>query len=347
LVASKRIGQQTLAFQNPPVILGAVAIVGQKEGEGPLGGFFDQIEADPLLGEKTWERAESRLLQQAANLCLQKADLVPGDVDFLLAGDLLNQIIASSFCARELNVPFLGLYGACSTMAQGMALGGMLIDGGMAELVLNCVSSHHETAERQYRYPTEFASQRTQTAQWTVTGAGAIVLGSSSFAKTGLARVTEATLGRVVDYGIKDPNNMGAAMAPAAADTIAQHLADTDRKPSHYDAIITGDLGTVGKKLVLQLLEQKGWQVPSLLHDCGEMIFDAAQDAHAGGSGCACSATVFCSYWLKKLQAGALKRLLFVATGALFSPTSYQQGESIPSVAHAVVVEGMPNGGGS
>ena len=228
-------------------------------------------------------------------------------------------------------------------MAQGMALGGMLIDGGMAELVLNCVSSHHETAERQYRYPTEFASQRTQTAQWTVTGAGAIVLGSSSFAKTGLARVTEATLGRVVDYGIKDPNNMGAAMAPAAADTIAQHLADTDRKPSHYDAIITGDLGTVGKKLVLQLLEQKGWQVPSLLHDCGEMIFDAAQDAHAGGSGCACSATVF-AVTGSKIAGRRPQTPTLCCHRGFVQPYVLPTGESIPSVAHAVVVEGMPNG---
>jgi len=280
--------------------------------------------------------AESKMVEEAVDLALLKAGLERSELDFLLAGDLLNQIIAASFAARTIDVPFLGLYGACSTIAEAMALGAVLIDGGYATRVCAVSSSHHDTAERQYRFPTEFGAQRPPTAQWTVTAAGAVILGPPG---AGKLQITHATIGRVVDQGIRNPFDMGAAMAPAAADTIAAHFKDTGRQPEAYDLVATGDLAAIGHPLAAELLEEQGWDLDGRFIDCGQMIYDETQDAHAGGSGCGCSASVFAGYLARNLAEGKFKRILFVATGALHSPTTCQQGETIPCVAHAVVVE--------
>ena len=317
------------------MILSAASIVGPKEGEGPLKDYFDRIAGDMYYGEKTWEKAEQKILQETMELALSKAGLKPADMDFLLAGDLSNQIIAANFTARSLGIPFMGLYGACSTMYEGLALGSMLIDGGFARYVLLGACSHYATAERQYRFPTEQGVPRPMSAQWTVTGSGAVVLG-----KTGPGpRVTHAIIGRVVDYGEGDPNNMGAAMAPAAADTIVRHLKDIDQPPETYELIITGDLGKYGRELGIRLAEQQGIVLGTNYQDCGVLIFDESQDTHAGGSGCACSATVTCGYLLKEMKAGRLKNFFGLGTGALLSPCSCQQGESIPGIGHGVVVQ--------
>jgi len=280
--------------------------------------------------------AESKMVEEAVDLALLKAGLERSGLDFLLAGDLLNQIIAAGFAARTIDVPFLGLYGACSTIAEAMALGAVLIDGGYATRVCAVSSSHHDTAERQYRFPTEFGAQRPPTAQWTVTAAGAVILGPPG---AGKLQITHATIGRVVDQGIRNPFDMGAAMAPAAVDTIAAHFKDTGRQPEAYDLVATGDLAAIGHPLAAELLEEKGWDLDGRFIDCGQMIYDETQDAHAGGSGCGCSASVFAGYLARNLAEGKFKRILFVATGALHSPTTCQQGETIPCVAHAVVVE--------
>jgi len=327
---------QTMVFAKAPTILGAASVVGPREGAGPLSGWFDVIKPDRLLGQRSWEMAESKMVEEAVDLALAKAGVKRRDLDFLLAGDLLNQIIASSFAARNIDRPYLGLYGACSTMALAMALGAALVSVGFARHVGAVSSSHHDTAERQYRSPTEFGSQRPLTAQWTATAAGAVVIGPPG---QGDVRLTHATIGRVVDNDQKNPFDMGSAMAPAAADTIVAHFKDTGRKPDAYDLIVTGDLAAVGQPLAGDLLAEKGIDLGNRFVDCGKMIYDETQDAHAGGSGCGCSASVFAGYLVKNLAAGKLRRVLFVGTGALHSPTSYQQGESIPCVAHAVAVE--------
>lgn len=328
---------QTLFFANPPVVIGTASVVGPREGAGPLSGWFDIIKPDRLLGQKSWEQAESKMVEEAVELALTKAALKRSQIDFLLAGDLLNQIIASSFAARTINVPFFGLYGACSTMAEALALACALVDGGFASNVCAVSSSHHDTAERQFRFPTEFGAQRPPSAQWTATAAGAAVVARSGKA---MFRVTQATIGRVVDYGRKNPFDLGSAMAPAAADTIAAHFKDSARKPEDYDLVVTGDLAMVGQSLAEELLEEKGLDLDGRFVDCGRLLYDDTQDAHAGGSGCGCSASVFAGYLAKNLEQGKFKRILLVATGALHSPCSYQQGESIPCIAHAVVLEG-------
>jgi stage V sporulation protein AD len=335
LAASKKNGSQTVWFENPPVIISAASVVGPLEGEGPLGKTFDKVFNDTYCGEETWEKAEQRLMLDAMKKALQKANLQEKDIDFMLAGDLLNQIISANFTARSLSIPFIGLYGACSTMYEGMALGSTLIDGGFAERVLVGASSHYSTAERQYRFPTELGVQRPMTAQWTVTGAGAVVLSRNGNGPV----VTHATIGKVIDMGQGDPLDMGAAMAPAAADTIARHLEDTGRTSGYYDLIFTGDLGACGKKLAEQLLKQKGYDISERFTDCGILIYSGGQDVHAGGSGCGCSAVVTCGYLIERLKAGRYKRLLGIGTGALMSPCSVQQGETIPSIGHAVVIE--------
>ncbi len=335
-IAAKKIGQQTYFFHQPPVILSTATIVGPKEGQGPLGHTFDKVVEDPYYGEKSWEKAEQRMLEEAMQKALQKANLAPQNVDFLLAGDLLNQIIAADFTARVLGIPFLGLYGACATMYEGMALAAMLIDGGFAEYVLLGASSHFSTAERQYRYPTEQGVQRPMSAQWTVTGAGAMLLARQGAGPV----VTHATVGRVVDLGSADPNDMGAAMAPAAADTIARHLEDTGRVPGDYDLFLSGDLGAYGLALANKIVEQKGYQIAGHFNDCGLLIYHhQRQDTHAGGSGCACSAVVTCGYLMQEMAAGRLRRVLGIGTGALFSKCSSLQGETIPGIAHAVAIE--------
>ena len=334
-----RIGENTLIFGNKPRIVGAASVVGPKEGEGPLGGCFDMVLPDARFGQDSYEQAEHKMFQEACRLALKKADIAPSAVQALLGGDLLNQIMAASLSARELRIPFLGLYGACSTMAESLLIGSILVDGGYCAPVVCAAGSHFCTAERQYRFPLEYASQRTPTAQWTVTGSGACVLNLEGDAD---AVIAMATIGRVVDMGVTDANNMGAAMAPAAASTILRHLTDTGRTPDDFDVLITGDLGAVGSALLYELLGKNGVTLGPEKHlDCGLAMFSASQDTHAGGSGCGCSASILASHILPRIRAGTWKRVLFMATGALLSPTTSQQGESIPGVAHALVIEGV------
>lgn len=331
----KKIGKQTVSFNSPPVILSAASVVGPMEGQGPLADKFDIVMQDTLDGEQTWEKCESKMLKDAVKQAIAMAKLKDSDIDVLLAGDLLNQLTSSNYAARDLPVPLIGLFGACSTMALGLATGSILIDGGFARKVVAAASSHHDTAERQYRYPTELGVQRPMSAQWTVTGAGAAVLADQGFG----VKVTHATLGKVIDLGESDPGNMGAAMAPAVTDTIITHFRDLAVEPDEYDLIITGDLGQVGTSITRDLLARAGYKI-KYYTDCGILIYDPSQDTHAGGSGCGCSAVVINGYVLKELMAGRLKKVLFVGSGALLSPTFNQQGESIPSIGHAVVLEG-------
>lgn len=335
-MAIKKLGSQTIRLLNPPSIIATGSIVGPKEGDGPLGAYFDKILEDDLFGEDSWEKAESKLMQEAVKLALSKARLNMADMDYLFGGDLLNQIISTSFAARELKIPFFGLYGACSTMAESLTLAAMSIDGGFADKVIATTSSHFSSAERQYRFPLESGNQRPITSQWTVTGSGAAIVSSTGEGPY----ITYATTGKVIDYGIKDAANMGAAMAPAAVDTIRVHLADTGFKPDDYDLIITGDLGKIGYEIAFELLEEQGYDMSKVFKDCGVEIFDhERQDTHSGGSGCACSAVVFSGYLYEQLKLKNLNKILLVATGALLSPTSSLQGESIPCIAHAVTIE--------
>ena len=333
---AKRIGKYTIQMENMPSIEGYASVCGKKEAEGPLGKFFDQTFDDTTLGESSWEKAESKLQLKAVNLAIEKSNINSKDINFIFAGDLLNQCISSTFGLRNLNIPFLGQYGACSTMAQTLALASIMVDTGVANNCIAVTSSHFCSAERQFRFPLEYGGQRTPTAQWTVTGSGAIVVGSNGQNP----KISIVTIGRITDLGIKDANNMGAAMAPAAAATLEDFFCDTATKPDDYDLILTGDLGEVGSKLMKELLERDGIHIKNNHKDCGLLIYDQkAQDVHAGGSGCGCSATVLCSIILNKLKNNELKNILFMATGALMSPTSTQQGESIPSVAHLINIK--------
>ena len=337
---SKRVGARTVALPSRPGILSWASIVGRKEHEGPYGERFDQILPDELNGETSFESAERKMLEMAVTLCARKAGRETAEVQMLLAGDLLNQIVSAGYAARNLQIPFYGLYGACSTMTESLSLGAMLADGGYVDRLIAATCSHFCTAERQYRAPLELGNQRTPTAQWTVTGSGAVMVVSGPAAKGTRVRVTQTTCGRVIDLGIADANNMGAAMAPAAADTIAAHLADTGRSFDDFDLVATGDLGRLGRDLLIELLLQQGISVrEEKLFDCGCEIFSSRQDVHAGGSGCGCAASMLCGYLLPELYAGRIRRILFLATGALLSPTTTMQGESIPGVAHAVVLE--------
>lgn len=330
---AKRVGRYTVLTEHRPRVLSAAAVVGKKEGEGPLGAYFDYIYTDTTANEKSWEKAESRLQTDAVERALKKINLPAPQVDYIFAGDLLNQCISSTFGLRALDIPFLGQYGACSTMAQTLAMASLFVDSGLAQHAVAVTSSHFCSAERQFRFPLEYGSLRAPTSQWTVTGAGAVVVGIGGTAPY----VAAVTVGRIVDPGITDTNNMGAAMAPAAAATIGSFLRDTDTTPSDYDRIITGDLGLVGSRLLKQLMLQEGVDIRANYEDCGLMIFDRErQKVNAGGSGCGCSGSVLCSYLMHQLQKSVWKRILFVATGALMSPTSSQQGESIPGVAHLI-----------
>lgn len=333
---AKRIGKYTIQMENMPSIEGYASVCGKKEAEGPLGKFFDQTFDDTTLGESSWEKAESKLQLKAVNLAIEKSNVNSKDINFIFAGDLLNQCISSTFGLRNLNIPFLGQYGACSTMAQTLALASIMVDTGVANNCIAVTSSHFCSAERQFRFPLEYGGQRTPTAQWTVTGSGAIVVGSNGQNP----KISSITIGRITDLGIKDANNMGAAMAPAAAATLEDFFCDTATKPDDYDLILTGDLGEVGSKLMKELLDRDGIHIKNNHKDCGLLIYDQkAQDVHAGGSGCGCSATVLCSIILNKLKNNELKNILFMATGALMSPTSTQQGESIPSIAHLINIK--------
>ena len=332
-----KLGMQTWAPGRVPVIIQTGTVVGPMEGQGPLKDWFDHVYTDPMAGERSFEHAEKEMMLNACYTALQKAGKTPAEVDFFLAGDLLNQIITSGFAAASLKIPYLGLYGACSTSTESLVVATALVDAGFAGLVLCAVSSHNSTAERQYRYPTEYGSFRKPTAQWTVTGAGAALVAAEGHGP----RITHITVGKVEDYGLQDPFNLGAAMAPAAAATLARHFADTGRSPDYYDLIVTGDLGSFGHRLMLDLVAEKGgFDLAKNSRDCGVMIYDLEhQDVHAGGSGCACSAVVVFGYLYREMLAGKLRRLLVCATGALHSPTSVQQGDNIPVIAHAVSLE--------
>lgn len=332
---TKRMGSQTVRLSAPVPILASASIAGKKEGEGPLRESFDILMPDAEWNEETWEKTESKMQREVLRLALQKAGCDTKEIHYVLAGDLLNQCTGAGFGLRELGIPFFGVYGACSTMVESMSLASLLIDGGFARHAAAVTSSHFCTAERQYRTPLEYGGQRTPTAQWTVTGAGAVVMGGN--ADVG---VTHVTTGKIVDMGVKDPNNMGGAMAPAAIDTIRAHFQDTGRGPADYDYIITGDLGTVGSGILIDLLGEEGYDISKNHLDCGCMIFDTeAQDVHAGGSGCGCIGSVFCGHILQEMKQGQYHRILLVGTGALLSTTTSLQGESVPGIAHAAVVE--------
>ncbi|MFC4776736.1 stage V sporulation protein AD [Paenibacillus sp. GCM10023252] len=329
-------GKQTWWFDRRPVIIGAATVVGPDEGEGPLAADFDLIHPELDMQQKSWEKAERLLLEQASDFALQHAGIDKEQLQFYIGGDLMNQIISNSFAARALGTPYIGVFGACSTSMESLALAAQLVNSGSADYALAGTCSHNCTAEKQFRYPTEYGSQKPPTAQFTVTGAGAAVVSSE-----GEGPVVEcATIGRIVDLGIKDPFNMGAAMAPAAVDTIQSHFNDTGRTPADYDLIVTGDLASVGHPIANELLLKNG--VPmneTVFGDCGLMVYDVKkQKVQAGGSGCGCSAVVTYGHLLKRLAQGELGRILVVATGALLSPLSFQQGESIPCIAHAVAI---------
>jgi len=336
MAKSKR-GKSSFLFSSRPVITSWASIAGKKESEGPLANTYDKTSADTLFGQKTWEQAEKKMQELSLKTLLEKAGLHTWEIDLVFSGDLLNQCIGSSFSLRNMNIPHLGLYGACSTMAESLLLAAATVDGGFADRVVALTSSHFASSERQYRFPLGYGGQRTPTAQWTVTGSGSALVCSEGKGP----RILSATVGSVRDLGIKDAANMGAAMAPAAYDTIKTHLEDMKLTPSDYDMIVTGDLGQLGKELLLELAKRDGLQLGGKIADCGTMVFDnTTQDVHAGGSGCGCSAITLCGHLLGDLSSGKLKKILFCGTGALLSPTSTQQGLPIPGVCHAVAIEG-------
>lgn len=328
----KRIGKQTLEFTEPPTVLGRGAVGGRRESKGPLGGDFHQTFDDTRLQTDSWEKAEAQLQKEAAAIAISNAGCQASDIDMIFAGDLLNQCISSTFGLLEYQIPFLGQYGACSTMAQTLLMAGIMVDCGAARKAAAVTSSHFCSAERQFRTPLEYGAQRTPTAQWTATAAGCAVIG-----RGGRVKLVQGLAGKVVDLGVKDPANMGAAMAPAAADSIYRFLSDTGTGPEDYDGIFTGDLGAVGSSLLLDLLRDNGLELKAVHNDCGLMLYDRQrQDVHAGGSGCGCSAGVLCGHLLGRMERGELSNILFCATGALMSTTSQQQGEAIPGVCHIV-----------
>ena len=326
----------TITLSAPPTIFASASVVGAKEGEGPLKAGFDYISDDSYFGESSWEKAESSMFRRCFTTVCDKAKIAPSELDFVCAGDLLNQCIGSAFALKDSKVPYFGLYGACSTMAESLSLASLLLDGGFADHVCAMTGSHFCSAERQFRLPLEYGGQRTPTSQWTVTGSGAVILGNNASGP----QVTHVTIGSITDAGITDANNMGAAMAMAAADTLSRHFADTARAPEYYDAVLTGDLGKVGSDILAELLAMRGITLGARHMDCGVLIFDAErQGVCSGGSGCGCSASVLSGYVLDNMRAGGWKRVLFAATGALMSPTTSLQGESIPGICHAAALE--------
>lgn len=337
----KRIGERTLLFRSEPRVKSAAAVVAKNEGDGAFSGRFDMVLSDDKFGEDSFEKAECKMFRTAAMLTLEKCGMKPEQVRVMLAGDLLNQLITANYAARDLGVPFLGLYGACSTMAESLLLGSILVDGGYCSPVLCCASSHFSTAERQYRFPLEMGTTAPPTAQRTVTGAGAVLLSADDVPKPVFSHavITAATIGRVVDLGITDMNNMGAAMAPACCDTILAHLEDTGCGVEDFDLIVSGDLGTFGSEMLLDLMKKSLHPLDGRYLDCGASIFTPEQNFSCGGSGAGCSSVLLAAELLGRIERGDVQRMLFLATGALMSPTSGQQGESIPGIAHAVVLE--------
>lgn len=329
-------GKQSINFEKPVYIMSSASIVGPKEGDGPLKDTFDKVVEDATFGKDSWEEGESQMLKETVLLALRKAKLKPEDVRYLFAGDLLGQLIATTFGVMDLQIPLFGLYGACSTMGEALALSSMTIHGGYADTVIAAASSHFGGAEKQFRFPLEYGNQRPMSSTWTVTGSGAFVLSK----EYGDVMITGITTGKVVDYGVKDSLNMGACMAPAAADLIYQHLKDFERMPEDYDKIVTGDLGVVGKEILCKLLADQGIDISNVHMDCGMEIYDdIEQDTHAGGSGCGCSAVTLAGKLMNELRSGELKRILFIPTGALLSTVSYNEGQSVPGIAHGVVIE--------
>ena len=331
----KKIGKQTIKFDTPPTITECSSIVGPKEANGPLAKYFDKTLEDEFWGEKTWEKAESKIIKENVSLVISKAGIATNEIDCVFAGDLLNQCISSSFGLRDENIPFFGVFGACSTFVESMSLGTIAVEG-FANNVLCATSSHFCSAEKQFRFPLELGNQRPPTSQWTVTGSGAAILSKNGNGPY----ITHITPGKIIDMGVKDANNMGAAMAPAFCDTLITHFLDTGRNPSYYDAIISGDLGHIGKEIAIDIAKSKGYNIKSNYNDCGVLIFDKeSQDTHSGGSGCACCGSVFSGYFFRQLKQKKLKKILLIATGALMNSTSSQQGESIPGIAHAISIE--------
>lgn len=329
-------GLQSIAYDESPYIVSSASVAGKKEGEGPLGKMFDIVEEEDLFGEETWEAAESTMQKEACQLALGKAHVKPEDVRFMFGGDLLRQGIATSQGVEELQIPLFGLFGACSTSGEALALASMSVAAGYGEYMLAVTSSHFGSAEKEFRFPLSYANQRPLSAQWTVTASGAFLVGK----KRSHARITGITVGKIVDYGLKDSQNMGACMAPAACDTIIRNLADFERNADDYDRIITGDLGYVGQSILFDLMRGKEVDIKKNHMDCGMTIFDQnTQDTHAGGSGCGCAASTLSAYILPKIERGEWKRILFVPTGALMSTVSFNEGASVPGIAHAIVIE--------
>lgn len=336
-MGNQKCGKQSFLLENPPVITAWASVSGKKEAEGPLGKYFDITSDDAFFGQKTWEQGEKRMQQIALQKLIQKAGISAYDIGLVFSGDLLNQCIGSSFTLRNLGIPHIGLYGACSTMAESLLMASMAVGGGFSDNVVAMTSSHFASSERQYRFPLGYGGQRTPTAQWTVTGSGAALVCANGNGP----KITACTIGTVTDLGIKDANNMGAAMAPSALATIRAHFEDLHLCAEDYDLIVTGDLGQLGKDALLTLAQREGISLGGKLTDCGTLVFDLIrQDVHSGGSGCGCSAITLCGYLLNKISAGKLRKVLFCGTGALLSPTSTQQGLPIPGVCHAVSISG-------
>lgn len=337
-MANKHRGQQSFLFEDPPSIKAWASVAGKKESEGPLGNTFDIVSCDTYFNQKTWEQAEESMQASALDILLKKAEISKKDINIVFSGDLLNQCIGSSFPLRNTKIPHIGLYGACSTMAEALLVASVAVSGDFVDNAIAMSSSHFASCERQYRFPLGYGGQRAPTSQWTVTGAGAALLVRSG---TG-PKITACTVGAVTDHGIKDANNMGAAMAPAALTTIRAHFQDLNIDASCYDLIVTGDLGQHGKDMLLALAQKEGISLGGKLCDCGTLVFDLLeQDVHSGGSGCGCSAITLCGYLLDRLNTGKLKKILFCGTGALLSPTSIQQGMPIPGICHAITIEGV------
>lgn len=339
---SETLGKQTIKFEHPPVIISGASIVGEMEGKGPLAPYFDQIEADPTFGKDSWEEGESEMVRRAVQTALSKSGLVKEDIRYIFGGDLLGQLIGTTFGLKDFNIPLFGLYGACSTCGESLSLAAMTVAAGYAKNVIAVTSSHYGSAEKQFRFPLEYGNQRPLSSTWTVTGSGAFVVTSTDESQpmSQFPHISSVTTGKIVDYGVRDSLNMGACMAPAAADVIYQCLEDTGAKPTQFDKIITGDLGKIGSEILVKLLMDNGYDISRVHMDCGVSIFDnEKQDTHSGGSGCGCCAVTLAGYIMHNLSHHVWKRILFVPTGALLSTVSYNEGQTIPGIAHALVIE--------
>lgn len=336
------IGKQSIKFNNPPAILSSASIVGQMEGEGPLSSYFDQIEQDPTFGQESWEKGESEMVRRAVQTAITKSGLTKEDIRYIFGGDLLGQLIGTTFGVKDFDIPVFGLYGACSTCGESLSLAAMTVAAGYAQNTIAVTSSHYGSAEKQFRFPLEYGNQRPLSASWTVTGSGAFIVSATTKEQpmNQYPHITSVTTGKIVDYGIRDSMNMGACMAPAAADVIFQALEDLNQKPDDFDRIITGDLGKVGTEILIKLLKDNKIDISNQHMDCGVEIFNNnTQDTHSGGSGCGCSAVTLAGYILHNMNSGKWRKILFVPTGALLSTVSYNEGQTIPGTAHAVVIE--------